>query len=304
MNKYLLIATTIFAAPIFAENSADPEWQDAFPLGEYTLTANGENPYWDLTPGQFVVLGGLESDSTEFVVITVLDETEVVAGTATRVIEEREYENGELTEISRNFFAEAKETGDVYYFGEDVDYYENGVVTHHAGEWRAGIDGATAGLYMPKIPVVGMRYYMEVAPDVAMDRAEIFETDAVIDTRVGKLTNSLIVTESSPLEPDDDSYKRYAPGVGMIFDDGLELMKYGKRRPSERWFIEFKISESEFPSIPAAVVNQLHPTGEIREIKVELRRSHTRYAVETFVNGKQWDVEVNDAGKVNRNERD
>ena len=32
-----------------------------------------------------------------------------------------------------------------------------------------------------------------------------------------------------------------------------------------------------------------HPTGIIEEIKVELHEDHTRYAVETFIDGKQWD---------------
>ena len=304
MKNKLLVGATVLAASAIALAATETEWQDSFPIGNYTMTPAGENPYWNLTPGRFVVLGSLESDGTEFVVISVLDETETVDGIEARVIEEREYKDGQLAEISRNFFATAQETGDVFYFGEDVDYYENGAVTHHAGEWRAGVGDARAGLYMPHEPVVGMRYYMEVAPNVAMDRAEIFETDAVIDTRVGSFANTLVVTESSPLEPDDESYKRYAPGIGMIFDDGLELMKYGNRRPSERWFIEFRIDEEKLPATPARVVRELHPSGEIREVKVEIRRSHARYAIETFVDGKQWDVEVNDQGEVNRNERD
>ncbi len=113
-------------------------WQDSFPIDSYTMTAKGENRYWSLKPGRFVVLGNLESDGSELVVISVLDETEMVDGVETRVIEEREYEDGELAEISRNFFAMAEETKDVFYFGEDVDYYKDGEVINHAGEWRAG----------------------------------------------------------------------------------------------------------------------------------------------------------------------
>lgn len=304
MKKILLIATATLVAPVLADEANTDGWQDVFPIENYTMSASGDNQYWSLEPGRFVVLGNLEADSTEFVVISVLPETEIVDGVETRVIEEREYEGGQLAEISRNFFAAAAQTGDVYYFGEDVDYYEDGEVIAHDGEWRAGVDDARAGLYMPQEPQVGMRYYMEIAPNAAMDRAEIFETDATIETRAGTFSNSLVVTESSPLEPDDNSYKRYAPGIGMIFDDGLELLKYGNRRPSERWFIEFKIREDQLPAVPARELHELHPTGVVREVKVELRRSHARYAIETFVNGKQWDVEINDDGEVNRNERD
>ncbi len=302
--KILLTAAAILAVSANASETSDATWQDTFEIDNYTMTASGENRYWNLTPGRFVVLGSIEPDSTEFVVITVLHETELVDGVETRVIEEREYKNGELAEVSRNFFATAEETGDVYYFGEDVDNYKAGEIINHDGEWRAGTDGARAGLYMPKNPVVGMRYYMEVAPQSAMDRAEIFETNATIKTAAGTFDDCLVVTESSPLEPDDESYKRYAPGIGMIFDDGLELLKYGERRKSERWLIEFRIDDSKLPTVAAEALHKLHPTGEVREVKVELRRSHARYAIETFVAGEQWDVEVNDAGEVNRNEQD
>ena len=304
MKTILLIAATLLAVPALAAETSGDNWQDTFPIDQYTMSANGENRYWSLIPGRFVVLGSIEPGATEFVVITVLDETELIDGTETRVVEEREYKDGQLLEVSRNFFAAAEETGDVFYFGEDVEMYEDGEVVSHDGEWRAGLGDARAGLYMPKEPIVGMRYYMEVAPPSAMDRAEIFETNATIETAAGTFGDTLIVTESSPLEPGRDSYKRYAPGVGMIFDDGLELLKYGKRRPSERWFIEFKITVAQMPTVPAGALRELHPTGDVQEVKVELRRSHARYAIETLVDGKQWDVEVNDAGEVHRNERD
>jgi len=39
-------------------------------------------------------------------------------------VEEREEVDGELKEISRNFFAICREHGDVFYFGEEVDIRE------------------------------------------------------------------------------------------------------------------------------------------------------------------------------------
>jgi len=46
--------------------------------------------------------------------ITVLKETRTVDGVQVRVLEERETKDGELAEVSRNFFATDKNTGDVY----------------------------------------------------------------------------------------------------------------------------------------------------------------------------------------------
>jgi hypothetical protein len=51
-------------------------------------------------------------------------------------------------------------------------------------------------------------------------------------------------------------------------------------------------------------VKELHPTGVIREVKVELRHNRAFYAIETFVDEQQWDVEVNDDGEVFRNTLD
>ena len=56
-----------------------------------------------------------------------------------RVVEERESEDGELKEVSRNFFAFCKKTGNLFYFGEEVDDYDSeGNVVSHSGGWRAG----------------------------------------------------------------------------------------------------------------------------------------------------------------------
>lgn len=299
----ITVAATLIAVPAFTEDLSDDTWQDNFSLENYTVVSTGKNRYWWLNPGRYVVLGMLEPGGGEFVIISVLDETETVDGFETRVIEEREYEDGKLVEISRNFFAMARETRDVFYFGEDVDDYEDGEVVGHGGQWRAGKDGARAGLYLPGKPVVGMRYYMEIHPGVAMDRAEIFQTDATVETPAGTFKQVLIITESSPLEEGDESYKRYAPNVGMIFDDGLELYKRGRRFPSER-FVEFEIEEPQMPEVPTRIVYDLHPTGVIREVKVELHADHVRYAIETFIDGKQWDVEVTNYGEVLRNAPD
>lgn len=66
-------------------------------------------------------------------VITVLNETKIVNGTVTRVVEERETENGELVEVSRNYFAVSNPSNDICYFGEDVDDYERGKIIRHEG---------------------------------------------------------------------------------------------------------------------------------------------------------------------------
>jgi len=206
--------------------STDPGWQDTFDLEDCTLTSSGTNDYFYLEPGYKLTLEGEEDREMIQLNMTVLDVTKMVDGIETRVVEERESENGELIEISRNYFAMCKETGDIFYFGEEVDIYEGGEIVDHEGAWLAGENGAKAGMIIPASPTVGMKYYQEVAPGVAEDRAEVISLDDVVDTPAGKFENVLKIEETNPLESNEKEYKFHAPKVGLIQDADLKLVAY------------------------------------------------------------------------------
>ena len=78
---------------------------------------------------------------------------------------ERETADGELVEISRNYFAICRPSNSVFYFGEDVNIYENGEVVSHEGAWLAGVNGAREGMIMPGTVLIGARYFQEIAPE-------------------------------------------------------------------------------------------------------------------------------------------
>ncbi|HET7039156.1 MAG TPA: hypothetical protein VFH97_04670, partial [Gemmatimonadales bacterium] len=145
-----------------------------------------------------------------------------VAGVATRVLEERETEGGELVEVSRNFFAQAPD-GTVCYFGEDVDIYEGGTVVSHEGEWRAGVSGALPGIMMPASPTVGMAFRQELATGVAEDRAVIDAAGEAVTVPAGTFTSTIGFRETTPLEPGAESIKVFARDVGLIVDDAVRL---------------------------------------------------------------------------------
>ena len=166
--------------------------------------------------------------------ITVLDDTEFVDGVSTRVVEERETQGGALVEVSRNFYAIDRVTKDVYYFGEDVDNYQAGRIVGHSGVWRSGVAGAHFGLMMPGDPRPGVKHYQEIAPGVAMDRAEIVSAGEAIRVPAGALEGVLKVRETTPLEPDANEDKYYARGIGLVVDAGLALVRYGAGRVARR----------------------------------------------------------------------
>lgn len=133
-------------------------YTDMFFQEECNFTSTGANRFFILEPGYQQSLAGEADGEKVELVITVLDETKVVQGVETRVVEERESADNMQVEVSRNYFAICQQTNSVFYFGEDVDNYEDGVISDHDGSWLAGQDGARAGLIMPGTALIGSRY--------------------------------------------------------------------------------------------------------------------------------------------------
>ena len=226
--KAMLGALVIALLLPLAAVAHEPEYTMDFDRDRCTFATTGSNLYFPLWPGYALEFAGEELDDEGELVaiantITTLPDTELVDGVLTRVVEEREREDGELVEVSRNFFAMCRETGDVWYFGEDVDDYEDGVIVGHEGAWRAGVDGAEPGILMPGNPLLGARHFQEIAPGVAEDLAEVISLDATVTVPAGTFDNLLYVEEGSGLSPLDHSEKWYAPGIGMVKDTPLEL---------------------------------------------------------------------------------
>ncbi len=230
--KIAAIAITTFACLLLAASTVTAqEFTEDFDRDACTFTTTGNNPYFLLQPGHQIVIEGDEDDEGEIITIrhriTVLSETQVIDGVRTRVVEEFETEDAELVEISRNFIAHCRETGAVWYFGEDVEDYEDGELVGSAGEWRAGVNGAKAGILMPGTPTLGARFFQEVAPaDEALDRAEIVGLGGELTVPAGTFDNVLKTEESSALDPESLAEKFYAYGVGIIKDETLELISY------------------------------------------------------------------------------
>jgi len=188
-----------------------------------------------VVPGSESVLES--EDGTIRLEITVLEETEEVAGIDTRVLVEEEFEDGELIEVSRNFFAQAPD-GTVCYFGEDVDectdgleqvgdgFLCNGEEPDHAGEWRAGEGDNQPGIIMPADPQPGDVYNEEVAPGIAEDIAEVVALGEPIEVPAGEFVNTLTTEDCNPLEGGARDEKVYVEGIGIAIDKDEELISF------------------------------------------------------------------------------
>jgi hypothetical protein len=208
--------------------AGDDGWRTAFAVNRADLAPTGASAYFVLQPGHTLTYAG----DDVVLVITVLDETRVVDGVTTRVVEERETKAGVLVEVSRNYFAIEPKTGDTYYFGEDVDIYKDGKVVKHEGEWASGKDGARFGLFIPGAPQLGDKFYQEAAPGRALDRFEIVSLTERLETPAGAFDKALKAEETTPLEA-GKGYKWFAPGVGLVRDGDLKLTKI-KAAPGQK----------------------------------------------------------------------
>ena len=193
-----------------------------------TFSLASTNPYYPLVVGSEVILEGTEDGELIRVERRVLAETQVVAGVETHVLEAIEYVDGVVYEVARNYYVEASD-GTVCYFGEDVDFYENGVVVNNDGSWLAGENGAKPGIIMPASPKVGDAYYQEVAPGIAEDMGRVGAV-GLTDTFAGMSYDGVLqILDSNPIDDEDpctDEEKLYIPGIGEAADTAKRMVSF------------------------------------------------------------------------------
>ena len=83
---------------ISLENQSE-EWMSTFDLEACTFSTLGSNEYFILRPGYKVTLESQDKSDNSRLIVTVLNETKVINGIETRVVEEKKTEGG----AKRNF---------------------------------------------------------------------------------------------------------------------------------------------------------------------------------------------------------
>ena len=124
----------------------------------------------------------------------------------------------------------------MYYFGETVDVFENGVVVDQSGSWLVGgpteqsdPPGTTTAevpaLFMPANPQLHEKFKPENLFPIVDETDKITGVNLTVDVPAGRFTNCIRVRESSQLD-DEIEIKFYAPGVGVIKGPEFELMMW------------------------------------------------------------------------------
>lgn len=191
-----------------------------------TFANKARSPYFVLEPGYQLALKGVEGNDSLVVVYTVMTETKRIGAVETRVIMRHESAGGKVRSNTRMFVAFCRESGNMCLFGEEVTNYKDGKEAGTAGSWIA--EGNTRfGILAPGHPEIGDRWYRQYAPKVAMGRTEIVGLSETVQVPAGRFTRVVKTEESTPLNPGWRSYRYFAPGVGLIREGNLVLVRYG-----------------------------------------------------------------------------
>jgi hypothetical protein len=177
-----------------------------------------DNPYLPLTKFTRCELRGAEDRTQVHVLRRLLPRSErfSVGGRSVEaaVIEDRAFEDGELVERTLDYFGQADD-GTVYYFGEDVDDYQDGRLVGHKGAWRYGRETRTLGVAMPAKPKPGDSWRFEDVPGITIESDDVVERlDRV---RVGRTEYRDVIRVRERLQPEGATeHKLYAAGTGVI----------------------------------------------------------------------------------------
>ena len=121
------------------------------------------------------------------------------------------YLDGRIHEVALDWYAQADD-GALWYFGEDVFNYEDGVVADTDGTWIAGKDGPP-GMIMPADPQVGQGFRPENIPDFVFEEVVVKEVDLTVDGPRGPVEGAMVGTENHLMEGFYED-KTFAPGYG------------------------------------------------------------------------------------------
>jgi hypothetical protein len=167
--------------------------------------AGVDNPWFPLEPGtvwSYDVTDGRATDRE----VRVEDRTVSIAGVPCVVVHTTNTAaRGRVVDEGDAYYAQDT-AGNVWLFGEeDPDR-----------SWRAGVDGAEAGLAMPAKPRVGDGFLRQRASGVA-DSSTVLAVDAERTVPAGTFADLVLMEDAPKIGGDLDTVQRaYASGTGLV----------------------------------------------------------------------------------------
>ena len=224
MNKVLLLVASLAlpASPAFGQEPSRPigagdqvssSYKPAINPSDFTHVIT--NKYYTLKPGTKATYEKKTSKGITRVEIEATGETRKVMGVTSLVVRDREWLNDQLAEDTRDWVAQDKD-GNVWYFGEAVDNYEDGKLVDHDGSWEAGVDGAQPGIVMLGSPKVGDSYRQEYYPGKAEDMGTVVAVGKKVTVRQGAFEDCVQIRDWSRIKEGEVEHKYFCAGPGLL----------------------------------------------------------------------------------------
>jgi hypothetical protein len=175
-----------------------------------------DNQWFPLRPGSRYLYTGVKDGKPSRDVMIVMHQTKTIIGVPCVAVSDRLYLRGRLEERTTDWYSQDSR-GNVWYFGENTAELDaHGHVTSTEGTWTAGVDSATAGIYMPAHPRVGQTGRQEYYKGHAEDHFRVIGLFGAVNPLGTK--NALLTEETTPLEPGTVDHKLYVRGIGTVLE--------------------------------------------------------------------------------------
>lgn len=145
--------------------------------------------------------------------VTIQDSVTPIAGVDTTAAETALVldRSGAVLAQDTTYAAQDRE-GNVWQFGRDSA----------KGDWRVGVDGASAGLLMPATPRVGDGFVTEHVPGHEPDRYTVLDLAGEPAQNVTGARSALVLERRSPAQGDLVMREYYRRGAGLVARDAAD----------------------------------------------------------------------------------
>lgn len=184
----------------------------------FTNPTTVTNPLFPISSLRSAILNGTVEDQSFKVETTLLPGTRIIEWPAGRQVEVLvsqyvAYLDGRIEEVALDFYAQADD-GSVWYFGEDVFNYQDGLIGDLEGTWIAGEEGPPA-MIMPTDPKLGDVYRPENIVGLVFEEVTVKSVGETVEGPRGPVEGAIIADELHQDGARED--KTFAPGYGEFF---------------------------------------------------------------------------------------
>jgi hypothetical protein len=195
-------------------SGAGPGWPHTLHSSDFV--ARVDNPFFPLKPGSRYRYKGIKDGKHMVDKLHVTHRTKTILGVEATVVHDVILIHGNPREVTDDWYAQDRD-GNVWYFGENTKELDaHGHVTTREGSFKAGRDGARAGLFFPSHPQVGQTARQEFYKGHAEDHFKIVDRNAHVSVPYLSTRHAVRTREWTPLEPNVLDNKYYARGVGTV----------------------------------------------------------------------------------------